>query len=300
MASLLANLTTSPEQATIDRTNRLESITKWNRLLEKYKTDYYKNKRHILPDDLDEMKGFLRERLALLRKSTTLSTTALDALNNDLLTQKFEALQENFQARAEFATFLEDIQAEVEKAPLMTATSEKVLALKAFLLKATAWMTANRYLSSEDYEAKMDELLEAGSQLLDKRTLSPTNVREWLRSVGADEEMKQDTFDVGDVLKKMFTTAAGIVGVFLIVVFGLLGSSLAMNMLIYRNTVLRVLAGVFGFVFFPFIIGWSLVRRFWYGKAPEFFAAFPLATGDKSGMFTFVPLSDTMRVAAPV
>ena len=292
MAALLANLTTSPEQASTDRTNRLESITHYNNLLDKFKTDYYKDKRHILPQDLEEIKSFLRERLAFLRKSTTLSTSALDALNNDPLTQKFEALQENFQARAEFATFFEDITAEVDKAPLMTATSEKVLALKAFLLKATSWMTANKYLSSEDYDAKMDELLEAGSQLLDKRAFSASNVREWLKVVEADEEMKQDTFDVGDVFKKMFTTAAGIVGVFLVIAFGLLGSSLAMNMLVYRNAIFRVLAGIFGFLFFPFIIGWSLVRRFWYRKAPEFFAAFPFVEGQEGGLFTFAPLSE--------
>ena len=297
MAALIASFTTSPEQAALDRTNRLESITKYNNLLEKYKTDYYKDKRHILPADLEEMKGFLRERLAFLRKSTTLPTTALDALNNDPLTQKFEALQENFQARAEFASFFEDIQTEVEKAPLTTAASEKVVALKAFLLKARAWMTANKYLSSDDYEAKMDELLETGSQLLDKRTLSTTNVREWLQSVSVDEEMKQDTFDVGDVFKKMFATAAGIVGVFLVLLFGLLGSSLAMNMMIYRNAALRVLAGVFGFIFFPFIIGWGLVRRIWYSRAPEFFAAFPLFEGKEGGIFTFAPLSATAKVA---
>lgn len=297
MAALLANLITSPEQAATDRTNRLESISKYNNLLEKYKTDYYKNKRHILPEDLEEMKGFLRERLALLRKSTTLSTTALDALNNDPLTQKFEALQENFQARAEFATFFEDLQAEVDKAPPATAGSEKVLALKAFLLKAKVWMTANKYLSSDDYEAKMDELLEAGSQILDKRTLSATNVREWLQTVRADEEMKQDTFDVGDVFKKMFATAAGIVAVFLFFVFGLLGSSLAMNMLIYRNVALRILVGVFGFIFFPFVIGWGLIRRFWYQKAPEFFAAFPFVEGKEGGVFTFAPLSAAAKIA---
>lgn len=297
MAALIASFTTSPEQAALDRTNRLESITKYNNLLEKYKTDYYKDKRHILPADLEEMKGFLRERLAFLRKSTTLPTTALDALNNDPLTQRFEALQENFQARAEFASFFDDIQTEVEKAPLATVTSEKVVALKAFLLKARAWMTTNKYLSSDDYEAKMDELLETGSQLLDKRTLSTTNVREWLQSVSADEEMKQDTFDVEDVFKKMFATAAGIVGAFLVVLFGLLGSSLAMNMMIYRNGALRVLAGVFGFIFFPFIIGWGLVRRIWYRRAPEFFAAFPLFEGKEGGIFTFAPLSATAKVA---
>ena len=296
MAGLIANFTTSPEQAANDRTNRLDAITKYNNLLDKYKTDFYKDKRHILPADLEEMKGFLRERLALLRKSTTLSTTALDALNNDPLTQKFEALQENFQARAEFATFFEDLQAEVDKAPLATTASEKVLAFKAFLLKANAWMTANKYLSSDEYEAKMDELLEAGSQLLDKRTLSATNVREWLQSVGADEEMKQDTFDVGDVFKKIFATAAGIVGVFLVILFGLLGSSLAMNMLIYRNAALRILAGVFGFIFFPFVLGYGLVRRFWYQKAPEFFAAFPFVEGKEGGLFTFAPLSTTAIV----
>jgi len=290
MTELLNRFTATPEQTANDRTNRLESITKWNGLLEKYRGDYYKDPRRILPTDLEEMKMFLRDRLSILRKSTTLSTTALDGLNNNLETQKFEALQENYQARAELSTFLDDLEAELEKGP---ATAEKVLALKACLTKSRIWMMspANKYLSSEDYDAHMEELLEAGSQLLDKRALNVGNVREWLKTVEADEQMKQDTFDVGDMFKKMFTTAAGLVGVFLLILFGLLGASLAMNMNLYRNVGFRILYFLYGFVFFPFPIVRMLFLWFMQSRRPEFFAILPFVEGEKSGWFTFVPLT---------
>ena len=276
MSSILASLTRTPEQLATDRTNRLASITKWNTLRDNFKSDYYKDKRHILPDDLDEIKEFLRKRVTELRKNTTMTTEALDLLNNNIDTQHYDALVENYKARVKFATFWEDI-AKV----LATAESAASQPMKTFVAGAIAWMKtpSNKYLSPDDYDVKMDDLLETGSHLIDNRSVSVTGIKEWLASIASNEDAKQDIFSVTDMIVKMLGITGIIVAAFLAVVLGLMGASLASNMNAYRGIGFRILYMLYGFIFFPIVIMWALWRWIGVGKKPEFFAFLPVYEG---------------------
>ena len=86
-----------------------------------------------------------------------------------------------------------------------------------------------------------------------------------------------DEFSWKRLLGRVVSITFQIVILFLLIVVGLYGSSLATNLNIYREAPIRVLYAIYGFLFFWIVIPYSLIYRWWWkGKKPVFYAFIPL------------------------
>lgn len=91
------------------------------------------------------------------------------------------------------------------------------------------------------------------------------------------KELERANFEGGRLIKRVFGTAGTILLVFLIVVLGVYGASLATNLNIYRNVWFRILYAIYGFLGFFVVIPYVLLYRWWWlGKKPRFYALIPL------------------------
>jgi hypothetical protein len=81
--------------------------------------------------------------------------------------------------------------------------------------------------------------------------------------------------------KRLIGKVTGIVGttllIFLLVIGGIFGASLATNLNIYRSWPYRLLYSVYGFIFFPIVVLYVFFYRWlWLGKSPHFYSFIPL------------------------
>lgn len=91
------------------------------------------------------------------------------------------------------------------------------------------------------------------------------------------KELERENFEVGRMFGRVFGTAGTILGIFLLVVLGVYGASLATNLNIYRNVWYRILYAIYGFVGFFIVIPYVLLYRWWWlGKKPRFYSLIPL------------------------
>jgi cation transport ATPase len=91
------------------------------------------------------------------------------------------------------------------------------------------------------------------------------------------KEKERENFEIGRMVGRVFGTAGTILGVFLLIVLGVYGASLATNLNIYRNVWYRILYMIYGFLGFFLVIPYSLLYRWWWlGKRPRFYALIPL------------------------
>ena len=100
----------------------------------------------------------------------------------------------------------------------------------------------------------------------------------------SNEKVKQDRiqkerseFSFSRLIVRILTIIALIVFVALLLIGGVYGSSLAVNLNVYKSAPFRVIYAIWGFLFFwviiPYVWGY---RRFWLGKSPRFYAIMPL------------------------
>jgi hypothetical protein len=100
----------------------------------------------------------------------------------------------------------------------------------------------------------------------------------------SNEKVKQDRiqkerseFSFSRLIVRVLTIIALIVFVALLLIGGVYGSSLAVNLNVYKSAPFRVIYSIWGFLFFWLIIPYVWVyRRFWLGKSPRFYAIMPL------------------------
>jgi hypothetical protein len=93
----------------------------------------------------------------------------------------------------------------------------------------------------------------------------------------AARERERENFEAGRLAKRVFGTIGTILLVFLLVVLGVYGASLASNLNIYRNAWFRVLYTIYGFLGFFVVIPYVLLYRWWWnGKKPRFYSLIPL------------------------
>ena len=86
-----------------------------------------------------------------------------------------------------------------------------------------------------------------------------------------------DDFSWSRLLTRILSITITIVGIFLLIVAGLYGASLATNLNLYREAPIRVLYAIYGFLFFWISIPYSLLYRWWWkGRKPVFYALIPL------------------------
>lgn len=119
----------------------------------------------------------------------------------------------------------------------------------------------------------------------------PDTYAQELTSLGDDlkagaEEAKQkteeyqdsrETFSVWAIIGQATGIASSILGVFLLLSFGVFGASLATNLNVYKPAAFRILYAIYGFLFFFIVIPYVLLYRWWWlGKKPRFYALLPL------------------------
>lgn len=91
------------------------------------------------------------------------------------------------------------------------------------------------------------------------------------------EQKERETFDSGRLVGRVFGTIGQILLVFVILVFGVFGASLATNLNLYRSAPFRILYAIYGFLFFWIVIPYVLLYRWWWqGHKPRFYALLPI------------------------
>lgn len=95
----------------------------------------------------------------------------------------------------------------------------------------------------------------------------------------AAEKEKTDraTFSVTRLFGTVFGIVFTVLMVFLLLVFGVYGASLATNLNVYRSLPYKLLYAIYGFLFFFLVIPYVLVYRwYWKGLKPKFYSLIPL------------------------
>ena len=97
------------------------------------------------------------------------------------------------------------------------------------------------------------------------------------KELAEKKEAAREEFDPWRLTKQILGTVGYIVLVFVLVVFGVFGASLATNLNLYKDTPYRILYAIYGFLFcfivIPYVIGY---RWGWQGKKPRFYALIPI------------------------
>ena len=100
----------------------------------------------------------------------------------------------------------------------------------------------------------------------------------------ADEKAEQtriqkerSEFSLSRLLGRVLSIVVTIVFIALMLIGGVYGASLAVNLNVYKSAPFRVIYAIWGFLFFWVVITyvWGY-RRFWLGKSPRFYAIMPL------------------------
>jgi hypothetical protein len=93
----------------------------------------------------------------------------------------------------------------------------------------------------------------------------------------ADADSTSSDFSWTRLIGRILSITMTIVMIFLLIVAGLYGASLATNLNLYQTWPIRVLYAVYGFLFFWAVIPYVLLYRWWWkGKKPVFYAFMPL------------------------
>ena len=93
----------------------------------------------------------------------------------------------------------------------------------------------------------------------------------------AAEEKERGTFSITRAIRRITAIIIPIVSIFLLIVVGIYGSSLATNLNVYQEWPMRILYAIYGFLFFWLVIPYVLLYRwYWKGIRPRFYAIIPL------------------------
>lgn len=90
-------------------------------------------------------------------------------------------------------------------------------------------------------------------------------------------EKERSEFSFSRLFGRILTVILQIVGIALLIGLAVYGSSLAVNLNVYKSAPYRVIYAIWGFLFFWVVIPYVwLYRRFWLKKTPRFYAILPL------------------------
>jgi hypothetical protein len=91
------------------------------------------------------------------------------------------------------------------------------------------------------------------------------------------EEKDRGTFSITRAIGRIIGIIIQILTIFLVIILGVYGSSLATNLNVYQDWPVRLLYAVYGLVFFflviPYVLGY---RWYWKGIRPRFYSLIPL------------------------
>lgn len=92
-----------------------------------------------------------------------------------------------------------------------------------------------------------------------------------------ERAVSRESFSFTRMIGNAFGTTLSVILFFLLFAGGIFGASLATNLNLYRSLPYRILYMIYGFIFFPIVILYVFVYRwFWKEKRPRFYALMPL------------------------
>ena len=271
-------LAAQKEQKAADRDARSDELERLRGLL-----DEFTNEKKIaswLPEDVEWGKKFLKGRISTIQSQATITEDKLLALKNDKESQKFENLYESLKIRAtfkkEFEAYKQDYNDKIEelkkaKKPVPPEFGDAIKICD----EAIAWLKKSMFETSDVYADKKEEL---ESKFKAKHPSSPFgDVEKSAEAAEAERCKKRDEFSVMGLFEEITRYVGGYLSMFLIFVGMVLGSSLAVNLNLYRNWAFRILYAGYGAVFFFVVIPYVLGYRWAYlGKKPKFYSLIPL------------------------
>lgn len=239
-----------------------------------------KNIKGLLPEDIEICKKFLKGRISQIQAQPTLTEDDLMKLKNNKESQNFENLYESLTKRAafynEFKDYKTDYTDEIDtlKRKGKPIPPEFNTAIKTSDA-AIAWLRKSFNDASDVYEDKRREYIQKFETAHPKAKLGDV-----ARSVRVSEEeriKKRDEFSIYGLITEVLSYIGGYFGLFLIFVTMTLGSSLAVNLNVYKNWAYRLLYAIYGGIFCLIVIPYVLFYRWlWLGKKPKFYSLMPL------------------------
>ncbi len=132
-------------------------------------------------------------------------------------------------------------------------------------------------LQQEKQDLQQKELEQ--KKLTNAKELEEKNraLQEATRKKEEERAASRETFSFSRMLGNAFGTTMTVILCFLLFAGGILGASLSTNLNLYRSWPYRILYAIYGFIFFPIVVLYVfLYRWYWKERRPRFYALIPL------------------------
>lgn len=91
------------------------------------------------------------------------------------------------------------------------------------------------------------------------------------------KDLEKDTFSIWNVITNAASKGLLIGGILVILLLGLMGASIAVNLNVYKPIGFRILYLIYGMIFSPIVIIYGILYRSWWnGKKPVYYSFLPL------------------------
>jgi hypothetical protein len=148
------------------------------------------------------------------------------------------------------------------------------------LHKATYNPEAEKYAHKQLAEAEKIKKVAATEKINKEIQSKKDEAAKKLAEEKAEQERLQKEraeFSASRMFKRVMKIVFTIVFIALLLIGGVYGASLAVNLNVYKTAPFRVIYAIWGFLFFWIVIPYVWIyRRFWLGKKPRFYAIMPL------------------------
>ena len=283
---MLGNLLTpSPDalkaqkiQKEANQNARAEELKRLRDLLDDFTNE--KKIANLLPEDVEYAKKFLKGRITTIQSAPAMTEDQLLVLKSNKESQNFDHLYDSLQSRAAFFKEFNGYKLDyTDKTEELKKKGKPVPPEFGAAIKIAdtglAWLKKNMFETPDGYEDKAKELKTEFNSKYPQATLGdPT------RDIKNENEKcleKRESFSIGGLLRDVTAYVGGYFVLFLIVVAMFLGSSLAVNLNVYKNWAYRLLYAVYGGIFCLLVIPYVLGYRWAFlGKKPKFYSLIPL------------------------
>jgi hypothetical protein len=148
------------------------------------------------------------------------------------------------------------------------------------LHKATYNPEAEKYAKKQQDEVEKAKKDASISNLNKEMKLKKDTEAKKLADEKAEQERIQNEraeFSASRLVGRIFKTIGLILVIALVLIGGVYGASLAVNLNVYKSAPFRIIYAIWGFLFFWIVIPYVWIyRRFWLGKSPRFYAILPI------------------------
>ncbi len=266
------------EQKTANRNARQEELDRLREKLDFYTTE--KKVATLLPEDVETMKKFLKGRISTIQSQPAMTEDAVLTLKDNKESQKYDNLDESVRIRAKFNELYTGYKkAYEEERDALKKKGTPVPDSFAVGIRisddALSWLKKNQFESPDMYDDKRKEYDELFASKTGGQQLG--NAEQQKEKAEKAQAECRDTFSISGLFKDLGNYVGSYLGLFLLFTAMLLGSSLAVNLNLYKHWSFRVLYAIYGAIFFLLVIPYTLFYRWaWLGKRPKFYSLIPL------------------------